>query len=456
MISLRLSEIAGPLHGQLQGADAGFRGLSTDSRTLEPGQLFVALVGPRFDGHGFIDAALQRGAAAALVEQPTDLPLPSLRVADTRLALGRLSRLWRGRFSLPLVAVTGSNGKTTVKEMLAAILGRRGPVLATRGNLNNDIGVPLTLAGLGEEHLFAVIEMGANHAGEIAALCALARPSVGVVTQCAPAHLEGFGSIEGVARAKGEIFQTLPADGTAVINFDDPYAGLWRDLAGQRRILGFGFDPGAVVRAADAVLDEVSGHAAFRLITPAGEAAVQLRLVGQHNVMNALAAAACCHALGLEPADIAAGLAAVEPVRGRLQLQAGPGGSRLVDDTYNANPGSLNAALDLLAGLPGEHWLALGDMGELGPDAERLHRDAVRAARAAGVTRLYALGPLAGAAAEEFGPGARRFDDRQVLARTLKADLHAGVVVLLKASRSMRLDEVVATLVGGAEEAGCC
>lgn len=444
MIRMRLSEAAPSIDGVLGGADVEFVGCGTDTRSLRPGELFVALPGPRFDGHRFVADALGRGASAAMLAHASEVSLPTLLVSDTRVALGRLARRWRDRFELPVIAVTGSNGKTTVKEMLVSILATGGQVLGTRGNLNNDIGVPLTLFGLAEKHEYAVIEMGANHAGEIALLCQIAGPTIALVTQCAPAHLEGFGSVEGVARAKGEIFAGLGEEGVAVINADDEFADLWTAVAGTRRRVRFGLEARAEVTAT--LLGAVTDGSRFQLHTPAGSLALWLRLPGRHNVMNALAAAACTHALGLPLDRIGTGLESMRPVRGRLEACSGPRGVRVFDDTYNANPGSLQAALEVLASCAGERWLLLGDMRELGAHAEELHRHAGKMARALGVDRLYATGELSRHAVAAFGGGAKHFDSITALVASLTDDLHKDVTVLVKGSRSMQMERVVRSL----------
>ncbi|WP_259053705.1 UDP-N-acetylmuramoyl-tripeptide--D-alanyl-D-alanine ligase [Methylohalomonas lacus] len=445
MIALNTAELAQLLTAQQHGGAADFRGACTDSRQLTGGELFIALRGPNFDGHDFVAAAQSAGASALLVERVLDSELPQVVVPDTRRALGTLAAAWRQRFDLPLIAVTGSNGKTTVKEMLRAILGSAGTVLSTRGNLNNDIGVPLTLYGLGDEHDYAVIEMGANHPGEIDYLSRISQPDVALITQCAPAHLEGFGSIEGVARAKAEIFNGLGPQGCAVINADDDYAGLWQECNSERKRLSFGIDRPADVHA-DNIHIEADASSRFQLVTPIGQAELRLPLPGRHNIMNALAASAAVTALGFEPAAIAAALAELEPVAGRLARYSGPDGSLLLDDSYNANPGSLAAAIAVVIALPARPWLVLGDMGELGEQAEAMHRAAGEQAHALGIERLYAVGELSRAAVAGFGDGGRHFDALETLIDTLRDELGNGVAVLVKGSRSARMERVIDAL----------
>jgi len=456
MMRLRLSEIARLTDGRLAGDDRECVGVSADTRELPAGALFVALAGERFDGHEFVRRAGALGAAGALVEREQDTPLPQVVVDDSLAALQSLAAAWRYRFRIPVVAVAGSNGKTTVKEMLAAVLARGGETMATRGNLNNHIGLPLTLLRLTPEHKHAVVELGANHAGEIAQLTRLARPDVGVITNAGQDHLEGFGSVDGVARANGELFGDLAADGVAVINGDDRFASLWAQLAGDRRQLRFGLSGKADVRAMDIVRDAEGSR--FRLRTPAGRADVELPLLGEHNILNALAAATCAHALNVPTADIAAGLGAVRPVAGRLHPLPGIRGARVIDDSYNANPSSLAAAVDVLVGLPGEHWLVLGDMGELGDAAEKAHADAGRYARERGVRRLFAVGELSAVAATAFGEGGRHFDGRSALADAIAGELREDVVVLVKGSRAAGMETVAAALTpdGQPREAGSC
>ncbi|AXQ31635.1 UDP-N-acetylmuramoyl-tripeptide--D-alanyl-D-alanine ligase [Solimonas sp. K1W22B-7] len=447
----RLATLARLLGGELAGTDAGFDRVVTDTRALQPGDLFVALQGDRFDGHNFLEAAAAAGAAGALVSRRVALPLPQVVVGDTLKALQDYAADWRSRFDIPVVAVTGSNGKTTTKQLLASVFAARGPVLATHGNLNNHIGVPLTLLGLREEHRTAVIEMGANHPGEIALLARLARPDVGVITQAGDAHLEGFGSREGVARAKGELFAAL-AGGVAVINADDVYAPLWRDLARHASVLTFGFGEDADVRALHAHPEPPEAPSAmqFELRAPNGRQSVRLPLPGRHMVANALAAAACGVALALDLQQVAQGLSAVDAPSGRLSWKTTPQGARLLDDSYNSNPTSLRAGLELLAGMAGKRWAILGGMAELGPGTEQLHADAGRIARDLGIDRLLTLGPLARRAAEAFGRGAQAYDSVEELAAAANQQLDAQTVVLVKGSRSARMERVVAALTGEA------
>lgn len=443
MMAMQLSEAARVLNARQVGADAYFAGVSTDTRKLEKDNLFVALKGPNFDGHDYVDQAARQGAAAMTVSKDVASTLPLIKVSDTRIALGQLAAHWRSQFDYPVVAVTGSNGKTTVREMIAAILAQRGPVLATQGNLNNEIGVPLTLARLSQQHRGAVIEMGANHAGEIAYLTALAKPGVAVITNAGPAHLEGFGSIENVANAKGEILSGLPADGVAIINADDVFAGTWRALAQPRRVIEFGLTSDADVRATWQPRSEGSQ---LRISAGGESAGLTLPLPGKHNVMNALAAAAAGIALGVGLADITAGLASVSGVQGRLQVRVRADGLCIIDDTYNANPASLTAALEVLAGMEGERWLVLGDMAELGEDAEALHRGVAKTAKQAGVARLYGLGELGASAADAFGPGGTAFSSREQLQQELASLSGPGITMLVKGSRRMGMEHVVQAL----------
>ena len=442
MMTMQLSEAARVLDARCRDDDVMFRGVSTDSRQLQAGNLFVALQGPNFDGHDYLGMAREQGAVAAAVSRNVDCGMPLLEVGDTRLALGRLAGHWRSQFDLPVIAITGSNGKTTVRSMVQAILECAGQTLSTRGNLNNDIGVPLTLFRLAADDRYAVIEMGANHPGEIDYLAGITRPTIAVVTNAGPAHLEGFGDLDGVARAKGELFARLDSSATAVINADDRYAGLWRELAGDSRVLDFGLEQEAAVTA-DWKGDPTGSDVC--LMTPAGELAVRLPLPGRHNVLNALAAVAAALAAGIGLDSIGRGLESLAPVNGRFNIHTLPGDVTVIDDTYNANPESLAVALDVLAMADGEKWLVLGDMGELGPRAAEMHREAGRRAREAGVDRLFTLGKLAGEAVSGFGGGIAAQTHNELL-QALRNGLQDRVNILVKGSRLMRMELVVESL----------
>ena len=446
-----LSEAAALVGGRVTGADVPFDSVGKDSREDCRGQLFVALRGERFDAHDFVAQAERQGAAAALVEHRVDANLPQLVVEDTRLALRHLAAAWRERFKGRVIAITGSNGKTTCKEMVAAVLAQVGTVRATRGNLNNDIGMPLTLLSARDED-FLVLEMGANHAGEIAYLTQIGRPQVAAITNAGRAHLEGFGSVEGVARAKGEIAQGLPPNGTFVVPSDSPWTGLWRQLAAGRPMLTCGPDAAADVRAE---AEEVAGvwdtggfRTRFKVHSGDSELELELGLAGMHNVRNALVAVAIARVLGIGHEAIRAGLAELKPVTGRLNPRRGTGGVRLIDDSYNANPESVRAAIDVLMGLPGRHWLVLGDLAELGSEAEALHRGLGEAARATGVDALYSVGRLSAFAAEAFGAGGRHFADQASLIADLRGRLGADDLVLVKGSRSAAMERVADALCG--------
>ena len=459
-MKMRLSEAARGIGGELLGADREFDAVSSDTRALPPRALFVALKGERFDGHEFLAQALARGAAGALVQESAIPPresginLPLLIVRDTRLALGQLAAYWRARFTLPLVGLTGSSGKTTVKEMLASILrvaGGEETVLATRGNLNNDIGLPLMMLELESRHRYAVLEMGMNHAGEIRYLAGLAAPDVALVNNAGRAHLEFLGTEEAIARAKGEIFESLDADGTAVINADDRFAPLWRDLAAGRKQIDFGVDQPAAVTAS---CDLHGFESEIVLKTPLGQTSVTLPAPGMHNVRNALAASAAAVALAVEVADIGHGLARFGGVKGRLQRKAALNGAVLIDDTYNANPESVTAAIAALSGMPGRRLLVLGDMGELGSRAADLHAEIGGIARAMNVDSMYTLGTLAERAMKAFGKGARHFASMEDLLSAIEEALAPGVTVLVKGSRFMQMERVVKALEAKSEAAG--
>jgi UDP-N-acetylmuramoyl-tripeptide--D-alanyl-D-alanine ligase len=442
MIELYLSEVAPALNATLLGDDVKFTGCNTDTRQITPGSIYVALRGENFDGHKFVSAAQENGASAVIVEQAVaDCNLPCLCVADTRKALGSLAKFWLERFKLPLVAITGSNGKTTTKEMLRAIFAEN--VLANQGNFNNDIGVPLTLFNLNAKHQQAVIEMGANHAGEIGYLTQLAPPNVATITQCAPAHLEGFKTIKGVALAKGEIFSNLQADGIAVINNDDDYAELWRDLAAPHTISTFAINNHADVMATQIQLNVASSD--FNLKTPTGDITIHLPLPGQHNIMNALAASGCALASGCSLNTIKNGLETMQSVTGRLQLCKGINDSTIINDTYNANPTSLNAALMVLQKSNAPRFLVLGDMNELGSQSVEFHKQAGKQAREFGVESLLAIGELSKNAVDSFGEGAKHFEQHTDLIKYLQK-IATNATILVKGSRGMKMETIVNAL----------
>ncbi len=446
----RLREAADALDGEWSGGDAAFTAVSTDTRQLPPGALFVALTGPNFDGHDFVAVARERGACAALVSRPVDDPLPQMRVADTRLALGRLAATWRSRFRRPLIALTGSNGKTTLKEMIAAILRVRGATLATEGNLNNDIGVPLTLLRLNGEHAYAVIEMGANHPGEIAYLTDLVRPDVAIINNAGPCHLEGFGDVAGVARGKGEIFQGLGRTASRSSTGTIPMRMIGSRLNPGRRIVDFGLDAPAAVSGQ--ILDATTSH--FRLMTADGQIEIRLPVPGRHNVRNALAAAAAALTVGATLDEVRQGLESLRGVGGRMQRLPGRHGGAVIHDAYNANPASLAAALQAVGAEPGRKWLVLGDMRELGPAADELHARSGQEARMAGFERLYALGEHSRAAVRAFGDGGEHFATVETLATALSDALQNSgepPLVLVKGSRGMRMERVVAALAAPGE-----
>jgi UDP-N-acetylmuramoyl-tripeptide--D-alanyl-D-alanine ligase len=451
-----LRDAATLLGGQLVGDDHPYGAVATDSRTLQPGALFVGLRGPNFDGRDFVAAAAARGAIGALVEGAVPDDLPQVVVPDALRALQQLGQAWRAQFSLALVGVAGSNGKTTAKEMTAAILSRMGLCMATHGNLNNHIGVPVTLMRLENSHRSAVVEMGANRIGDVAELMRLARPTVGLITNAGAEHLEGFGTLDGVAEGEGEMVSCLDPTATAVINADDVYAGYWRKVATARRILTFGVHAQADFMAKDSEQSIERGEFAtrFTLECPLGRRAIALKTGGAHNISNALAAAAAASAAGASLEEIALGLADFRAVAGRLQLKAGARGSWIIDDSYNANPSSVRAGLEVLRSLPGPTWLVLGDMAELGQFAEDSHAHMGAYARDCGIKRLFAVGPQSSRAVETFGSGAEWFADTDSLTRRLQTELAPGVTVLVKGSRVNRLERVVQALTGGGAGSG--
>ena len=429
--------------------------VETDTRTLgvalsgadAPGILFAALRGERFDGHDHAGAAAAAGARALLVSRELDLATPQVVVADTTRALADLAATVQQGRDTRVVAITGSNGKTSVKSLVLSILQRTGNAYANPGNRNNEIGLPLAVLEAPDDADFAVYEMGAGKPGDIAYLTAVARPDVALVNNVAPAHLERMGSLLGVADTKAAVYDALPADGTAVINADDAFAPYFAERAHGRRLLRFGIEATADVRALDIHADAAGSR--FVLATPQGEAGVALSLPGRHNVRNALAAASLALGAGASLAEIVAGLQSARAVAGRMVAHRLAGGATLVDDSYNANPGSLQAAIETLAASGAPAWLVLGDMRELGEDADALHAEAGRQARAAGIARLYALGPMAARAAGAWGDQARTFESHDALAAALERDLAdppGGLQVLVKGSRGSAMDRIVAAV----------
>ncbi len=470
MALMTLSEVARATGGRLSGPDVPFDSVTIDSRRLAPGALFVAIRGETFDGHDFLGQVAAAGAAAAMVGGEafaqgcarTVPALPLVVVENTRLALGQMAAAHRTRLQGPLVAITASNGKTTIKEMTAAILRAEAAlhsaapadpsdaarvaaaaVLATPGNLNNEIGVPLTLLGIGPAHCYAVIEMGMNHGGEISRLTRIAQPDVVVIGNAGVAHIENLGSREAIAEAKGEIIEGLRPGGTVVINADDRFAGLWRGLAGTKRVVDFGLEHAAAVSARWR-LDE--DGAALNLRTPLGEAKARINVPGLHNVRNALAATAATIACGAGLDAVLTGLNGFRPVAGRLRLLPGLEGSMVIDDSYNANPDSALAAIEVLAERDGVRVLVLGDMGELGAGGPQMHAEVGAAARHFGLDLVLTLGEQSARASEAFGPPGRHFTDVDELVIAARQVLDPKVTVLVKGSRFMRMERVVGQL----------
>jgi UDP-N-acetylmuramoyl-tripeptide--D-alanyl-D-alanine ligase len=426
------------------GSDAEIVGVTIDSRKVKAGDLFVAFKGEHVDGHAYLADAKARGAAAALVAHKVEIDLPQVLVDDVELALGDLASAVRAQRNAHVIGITGSNGKTTVKTLTAAILSRHGRTHFNTGSFNNEIGLPLTLLWMPEDTEYAVLEMGAGKPGDIEYLAAIARPEIGLVNLIAPAHLERMGTIEMVAETKGAVYRALPADGVAVINADDAFASFFAGLASGRKVLRFGLDHKADI-GADILEQRVDGSR-FVLSTPQGDAEVSLPLPGRHNIANALAASAIALALDVPLDTIVAGLEQATAVEGRLKRIAMPSGWTLIDDSYNANPSSMHAAIDTLALADGERWLVLGDMAELGAEARALHAGVGGHAHARGIEKLFAVGPLNVAAVEAFGTGGAHFADKAALIDALRAQLRAGVTVLVKGSHSAGMEQVVAAL----------
>jgi UDP-N-acetylmuramoyl-tripeptide--D-alanyl-D-alanine ligase len=445
---MSLSIAADALKGKLHGADAVFTGISTDTRQIKPGDLFIAIQGERHDAHEFIAEAVAAKAAGALLARPTATALPYVQVRDTRLALGELAAFWRNQFKIPLIAITGSNGKTTAKEMTAAIMWQRGRGCVTAGNLNNDIGMPLTLLRLRAEDKYAVIEMGMNHKREIDYLSRLARPTVAMITNAGEAHLAGLGTLADVAEAKGEIFAGLAKDGIAVINAEDAFADYWKSLARPHRIVTFGLDERADIRGRYTL---ERGGSRVHIDTPQGSIDMRLPLLGRHNVMNALAATGSAISAGAALGDIAPALEKLKAIAGRLEVKDGVSGALVIDDTYNANPASLAAGLQVLKDFEGERTLVLGDMAELGDMAPALHARVGDLAHKLGIQRLYGTGELAEHAVQAFGRGGRHFAKPEALIDALHECMHAEMTVLVKGSRVMKMERIVNGIVRATE-----
>ncbi len=442
---MKLSQITQILSGQLTGADVSFDGVSTDTRSLTQGQLYIPLRGEKFDGHNFINDAAKAGAVAAIISQDVVTSIPTFRVVNTRVALIELARFHRMQFSIPFIAVTGSCGKTTTKSLLASVFSQCGNVLSNPKSFNNDIGVPLTLLQLNNSYHYAITEMGANHPGEIAFLTHLVHPDVAIITNAAQAHLEGFGSVDGVACAKGEIFQGLGPHGVAIINADDDHAGFWKQLAGSHRVITFGLENKAEVTAKNIVFNE-KGQPSFDLVIGENQIAVQLQLLGEHNVHNALAAAAAAYAQALPLSAIQSGLSQADAEKHRLNEHRTKENALIIDDSYNANPLSMLAAIKLLAQRSGKRILVIGDMRELGEDAMHYHQQLGIQAKGLGIEHLYCVGELTRHAAQSFGKQGHFFSNREELVQTLKDQLNENVTILIKGSRSMQMDQIVTAL----------
>jgi len=447
MTPLSLSSVANNMKGLRYGPDVSFERVSTDTRTLQPGDLYVALIGESFDGNEFTTDAFDKGACAAIVSTPVDHARSHLWVEDTTVALGEIARMNRLASRATVVAITGSQGKTTVKEMTGSILGVSHQVLMTRGNFNNHVGAPLTLLELGAGHDCAVIELGASGLGEIAYTVRLTLPHVAVITNAAATHIEGFGDLQGVVHTKGEIIDGLNDDGVAVLNAGDANTPAWRTRAGRRRVVTFGLQ-NADYQATDIRVNDGAAMA-FLLSTPKGDVRIQIHLPGMHNVVNATAAAAAALEAGATLADVAAGLAQVRPVPGRLNVLSGQGGSVLIDDSYNASPASFKAAIDVLRRYSGTRILVMGDMGELGADCDSAHASVGEEALAGGIEQLWTVGAKSELAAQRFGHGALHFADQDALVDYARPLLAGDMVLLVKGSRSAGMEKVVAKLKSG-------
>ncbi len=449
--TMTLDNLARQLDGELLGKDASFQELSTDTRSLTSGQAYLALVGEHFNGNEFVSQAQARGAVAAIVSETQPADLPQLLVANTHDALARIARENRLRSNAKVVALTGSQGKTSVKEMLAAIFSDAAETLATLANLNNTIGVPLTLLRLESKHRFAVIEMGANRAGEIAFSVASALPDVVLITGASAAHIEGFGSLQGIVTAKGEILESFHGRGTAVLNADDAHVEQWITRAGDHNVVLFSYanDNGRSSYYAQQVVFGGDGRVAFDLHTPLGVASIKLKMLGRHNIVNAVAAAAAAIEAGATLENVRAGLSLIEPVPGRMAPLTGYKDSLLIDDSYNASPGSFFAAIDVLVSCRGKKVLVMGDMRELGAESATSHQAVGDYAREAGVELLLAVGEESRQTIAAFGPQGLWFADQQQLIDACRELANDQVTFLVKGSRGARMDIVASALGNG-------
>lgn len=442
---MKYSQLAQILHGTLTGPDGEFQKIAIDSRTIQNGDCFIAIKGENFDGHKFIADVVKKNAAVIVVSCDVECSIPIITVQDTRQALKDIASFYRKTVSIPVAAITGSCGKTTARALLENILQQKGKVLASKKSFNNDIGLPLTLLQLNESHDFAVLEIGTNHPGEIAHLTQIAKPTIAAVTMAAPVHLENFDSLEAIAREKGAIFESLPNTGIAVINADDDFANLWKKMSGSRSIITFGRNNKADITATDVHLLP-NGQTHFVLQLSNQHADIHLPLLGEHNVMNALAAAAMAYAMQVSIPEIQQGLETVSPEYGRLVEKKGLAGATIIDDSYNANPVSVKAAIQLLVNRSADSILVLGDMKELGHTENSLHADIGRFAKTAGLKKLFCYGKLTQETANAFGENAHHFEDRQSLIDSLKKQLTPQTTVLIKGSRSMQMETVAVAL----------
>lgn len=459
MSALTLSFAAKSMNADFnQKLDCIIKDVKTDSRQVTKGTLFIAIPGARVDGHDFIREVEAKGAVGIVVSRPVDTKLPTLLVSDTVHALGQFAKAYRNKFQLPIVAITGSCGKTTVKEMLSCILGEQGPVLFPQGNLNTEVGVPLTLLRLLPEHQYAIIEMGARQKGDIKYLMDLVRPSIAIITNAGVAHQEIFGSKEGIAKAKGEIFEYLQSSGTAIINADDEFSDYWRGLLKpEQRVLKFGIENSKNspnIFGKNITLESTVSH--FELHTDIGAIEIYLNTPGLHMVQNAITAAAAARALDISLLKIKSGLEKFLPVAGRLQFKKGAAGVSIIDDTYNANPVSMRAALAVLAKLPGKQIFVMGDMVELGDSAEKLHDEVGSDAKNLGIHKMFGVGPLTALAVHAFGKNAMHFSNKKMLIEALKSEINSDTTILIKGSRFMRMEDVVLALTTDCQEKSSC